>query len=114
MNRASLLPHEKVRMLSQPLQQRDVFDFTRLAEQAERSGWSTVAWWIRHQCNRPRLDPHGSGPIPPAVPPITLDVAPFQVYHSDRYLDRVEVLHLLEAAYPLPPIFAQPMAGIVL
>jgi hypothetical protein len=115
MNQSPLYPLEKLRMLSQHLQRREAYDFTALAEHAERSRWSTVANWFRHQCDRPGLDLHGSSPIPPNVPPpMGLDVAPFQGYRSNHYPDRLQVLHLLEAAYPLPPAFAQPMHGIVL
>ena len=46
--------------------------------------------------------------------PMALDVAPFQVYRGDHYPDRLQILRLLEAAYPVPPGLAQPMDGIVL
>jgi hypothetical protein len=111
MNQISLSPHEKLRLLSQHLQQREAYDFTVLAEHAERSRWRTVANWMRHQCDRPGPDLHSSAAVPP---PMALDVAPFQVYRSDHYPDRLQVLRLLEAAYPVPLVFAQPMDGIVL
>jgi hypothetical protein len=115
MNQISLSPHEKLRMLSQHLQRREAYDFTALATHAERSGWSTVACWIGHQCDRPGPDLHGSAPLPLTVPPLKgLDVALSQVYRSDHYPHRLEVLHLLETAYPPPPGFSQPMDGIVL
>ena len=114
MHQTILSPLDKLRLLSQHLQQHQAHDFTILAEHAERTGWSTVAGWIRQQCDRPRPDPYGAL-MPPAAPlPMALDVAPFQVYRGDHYPDRLQILRLLEAAYPVPPGLAQPMDGIVL
>jgi hypothetical protein len=112
-NQTILSPLDKLRLLSQHLQQRQAHDFTNLAEHAEHTGWSTVAGWIHQQCNRPRPDPYGAL-MPSAAPSIALDVVPSQVYRSDHYPDRLQVLRLLEAAYPMPPSLAQPMDGIVL
>ena len=67
MHQTILYPLEKLHMLSQHLQRREVYDFTALVEHAERSGWSTVAHWIRHQCDRPRPDLHGRAPMAPTA-----------------------------------------------
>jgi hypothetical protein len=93
-------------MLSQHLQQRQAHDITVLAEHAERTGWSTVACWIRRRCD--------SALLPAAVPFVAPDGAPSQIYRSDYYPDRLQVPCLLEVTYPVPPGFAQPMDGIVL
>jgi hypothetical protein len=107
-------PFDKLCLLSQHLQQRQAHDFPILAEHAEHAGWSTVAGWMRQPCDRPRPDLHGTLMPPVAPPPMVLDVVPSQSYRGDHYPDRLQVLRLLEAAYPTPPGLAQPMDGIVL
>ena len=114
MNQSPLSRLKKLHLLSQHLQQHQTHDFTVLSDHAERTGWSTVAGWIRQQCDRPRPDLHSSVPmLPAAPPPLEFTEVPSQVYRSDHYPDRLQVLRLLEAAYPVPSGFAQPMDGVV-
>jgi hypothetical protein len=109
-----LSPFDKLRLLSLYLQQRQAHDFPILADHAEHTGWSMVAGWLRQRCDRPHPDSYGAL-MPLAAPrPMTRDVASSQVYRSDHYPDRLQILRLLEAAYPVPSGLAQPMDGIVL